>query len=286
MRVSPDFNKMVAPLLYREVTLVNSTPSLLKEHPNGHLLSMPVYIGPKENRLVAGKASDMGHIRHVTVEEGDGCFSDAAVKLFIHDYVSAGQISSLRFTRRASRSSSRIQYDSHPLLGLWYDFRPTKIIIHDAGPRETLRFPIPDGLECLVIRFNWIPASVMYNYARKCQTLKKIVYVIPVPVLWPDRMMSESRRREWTPMVDSLRILAQDEETQCEIVIVDSEGSSEEMEQRQEMIEARIKTTYEGGGYVPYKGPVKTIQFLSLFEYVSTHDWSGEEEVRPWTCLM
>jgi hypothetical protein len=269
MRVSPDFNKMVAPLLYREVTLVNPTFDLFDKHPNGHLLSMPIYTGLKENRLVAGEESNMGHIRHVTVEEGDSWFSDAAVKLFTHNFVSERQITSLRFNRRASRLSSPTQHDSHPLLGLCYHFRPLKIIINDAGPRGTLRFPIPEGLECLVIRFKWSPATVIYDYARKCRTLKKIVYVIPDPVIWPDRMQSESRWREWTPMVNSLRILAQDEDSQCEIVIVDSQGASEEMEQRQEMIEARIKT-YEGGGYVPYKGPVKKIQFLSLTEYLSS----------------
>jgi len=83
--------------------------------------------------------------------------------------------------------------------------------------------------------------------------------------------------------------IAQDEEFQCDIIIVNSDGAGEETERRHEMIEAEIKTTYEGGKPVRHKGPVKQIRFLSLLEYLSTHDWSGEfteEEVRPWTCLM
>jgi hypothetical protein len=160
MRVSPDFNKMVAPFLYREVSLVDPTPSLLKKHPNGHLLSMPVYTGPKGNRLVAGKISDLGHIRHVTVEDGGSWSSDAAIKLFTHDFVSERQIASLKFNRGASCSRSLIQHDSHPLLGLRFHFRPAKFTIHDIVPRETLHFQFPVGLECLVIGSNGARSAI------------------------------------------------------------------------------------------------------------------------------
>lgn len=117
-----------------------------------------------------------------------------------------------------------------------------------------------------------------------------MVFVIPGNELRPESLNTyEQRRFTWTPLINSLRILAQDEDFQCDIIIVNCDGAGEATERRQEMIEAEIKTTYEGGKLVPHTGPVKQIRYLSLLKYLSTHDWSGEfteEEVRPWTCLI
>jgi hypothetical protein len=55
---------------------------------------------------------------------------------------------------------------------------------------------------------------------------------------------------------------------------------------RQENIEAHLMRDRVAGVHT---GPVKQIQYLTMPEYLSTHDWSGEfteAEVRPWLDLV
>lgn len=164
MRVSADFNKMVAPILYREVTLDKpEADDFLINRPNRHVLSMPVYAGSMEKRLAAGKESNMGYIRHVVVNEALSWRSDELDEAFTHDR-SERPIASLRLNRPAFRWHPTTPiFDSDRLLGLWHRFRPAKIIIHEAGARENFCFQPPDGVECLVIRFAWSPVRTIYD---------------------------------------------------------------------------------------------------------------------------
>jgi len=164
MRVPADFNKALAPILYREVTLDKPEANdFLINRPNRHVLSMPVYAGSMEKRLAAGTKSNMGYIRHVVVNEALSWRSDELDEAFTHDR-SERQIASLRLNRPAFRWHPTTPiFDSDRLLGLWHRFRPALIIIHEAGARANFCFQPPYGVECLVIRFAWSPVRTIYD---------------------------------------------------------------------------------------------------------------------------
>jgi hypothetical protein len=294
MRVSIDLNEKAAPLLFRDVVLKDPVKDgFLAKYPNGHLLSMPRCTGPR-GRLVSGKKENMRYIRHVTVEEeltGEYKWPRQETdKLFPRDEPKL-QIESLAFKLpNANPDEDEANYFFVTKLqtfdGLWDRFQVEKVVVHD--PNGSCSGPfldrLPDDLECLVIR-------PLNRFDRHCPALKKLIYVLPPG--YGDfegctniRGLRSADQRAMTNLQHEWRRVVHDVELQFEIVIVHPGGSDPKAAQRQKNIEAAMKIDRTGREYT---GPVKEIRFLTMPEYLSTHDWSGEfteEEARPWLDLV
>lgn len=307
MRVSPTFNALAAPLLYHSIVIETPEDCLL--HPHDHfwrndrgrtrfeVLDLPpakAWLQRKQYRKVQGKEKDLDYVRNVTINDLPGLGTGLRFGGTPSRRTVLASVQTLRF---APGLSDRISHDifqtDYTAISRTFP-KASKLIIDHSFDDTILPHPSLELSPRIQTLVSVGRSRLLFRLGPLCDIEHAAFKTIVIIMLPTPMKLAHTRRAAISRLGQDLVSLDSLESFEGQMLLVNSESMKDkavpEMTLQSYFKHAKDSTVVQGTSSsagrdtTPEEEPSPKVRFLTMKEYLDTHDWTDElteDDVRP-----